>query len=218
MKKLIPIILSLAMIFSLSSCGGNSTTQDDESQSQVQTDDSAQTDEDTPANENSPTDEDTSSQDSSLWDISYYVDDFNQPTEDAYICSTTAFPGTFSNSATTDSLVYAHIAVDKDDISIFLYEYGSNQVKNSSSYNDDIYNIKMRTADGTDYNFTGTIYCGSDRIIVDPEHRAEVIDALSQEGNITTTFYIEDAEHTTTHYLFAVVSNNFAEKYQELYQ
>lgn len=115
-------------------------------------------------------------------------------------------------------LVYAHIAVDKDDISIFLYEYGSNQVKNSSSYNDDIYNIKMRTADGTDYNFTGTIYCGSDRIIVDPEHRAEVIDALSQEGNITTTFYIEDAEHTTTHYLFAVVSNNFAEKYQELYQ
>ena len=206
MKKLIPIILSLAMIFSLCSCGGNSTTQDDESQSQVQTDDSAQTD------------EDTSSQDSSLWDISYYVDDFNQPTEDAYICSTTAFPGTFSNSATTDSLVYAHIAVDKDDISIFLYEYGSNQVKNSSSYNDDIYNIKMRTADGTDYNFTGTIYCGSDRIIVDPEHRAEVIDALSQEGNITTTFYIEDAEHTTTHYLFAVVSNNFAEKYQELYQ
>ena len=196
MKKLIPIILSLAMIFSLCSCGGNSTTQDDESQSQVQTDDSAQTDEDTPANENSPTDEDTSSQDSSLWDISYYVDDFNQPTEDAYICSTTAFPGTFSNSATTDSLVYAHIAVDKDDISIFLYEYGSNQVKNSSSYNDDIYNIKMRN----------------------PEHRAEVIDALSQEGNITTTFYIEDAEHTTTHYLFAVVSNNFAEKYQELYQ
>ena len=92
MKKLIPIILSLAMIFSLCSCGGNSTTQDDESQSQVQTDDSAQTDEDTPANENSPTDGDTSSQDSSLWDISYYVDEFNQPTEDAYIYSTTAFP------------------------------------------------------------------------------------------------------------------------------
>ena len=120
MKKLIPIILSLAMIFSLCSCGGNSTTQDDESQSQLQTDDSAQTDEDTPANENSPTDGDTSSQDSSLWDISYYVDEFNQPTEDAYIYSTTAFPGTFSNSATTDSLVYAHIAVDKDDISILL--------------------------------------------------------------------------------------------------
>ena len=38
-----------------------------------------------------------------LWSVNYYVDDFQQPTEEWYITNETSFTGTFSNSATTNS-------------------------------------------------------------------------------------------------------------------
>lgn len=67
------------------------------------------------------------------WRIDYSVDDFNQPTDEWYITEDEYLVGTFSNSATTNSELYANVMVDLDDnVMIFLYEYGSRQVKNSS--------------------------------------------------------------------------------------
>lgn len=219
MKKLVPIILSIAMIFSLCSCGGNSTANEtDESQAQEQTDASAQPDEEAPTNDNEPTEEETPIQEPDLWDIYNYIDDFNQPTEDRYISNTTALVGTFSNSATTDSLLYAYLAVDADKVGIVLYEYGKYQVKNNSSTYADTYNITMRTADGTDHKMTGTLYCGQSVITVDDAYYDEIISALSGESNQTTAFAIVDAKYTTTKYLISVVSGNFVEKYQEVCQ
>lgn len=152
----------------------------------------------------------------SLWQTRYYVDNFNQPTDEGYVSNLTYFIGSFNNSATTDSLLYVEVVVDEEDITFFLYEYGRNQVKNSSSSYDDIYNITMRTDDGTDYNFTGVVYCGGDRLFIDQTYVPEVIAALSQDGN--TSFYIEDAERITTNYLFTITSSNFAKQYAELFQ
>ena len=54
------------------------------------------------------------------------MDDFNQPTDEWYITEDEYLVSTFSNSATTNSRLYANVMVDLDDnVMIFLYEYGS---------------------------------------------------------------------------------------------
>lgn len=216
MKKRIVLFLASLMCISLCACGGaestdgNNENNGDNATTQVESNSEIQTTDTSTETENNTEEE------ASLWETYYYVDDFNQPTEDGYICNSTYFIGTFSNSATTDSNLFVEVVVDNVDIAFFLYEYGNNQVKNSSSSYDDLYNITMRTADGTDLSFTGTMFCGDDRIFIDSNYIPQVISALSQEGNTMTSFYIENAERPTTNYLFTVLSNNFAEQYEAL--
>lgn len=226
MKKTLLIVLTLAMLLSLCACGSSndaptsnvedsSTTQTTDAPEQEAQNNETTSSESTP-NEEAPAETDKAEEEASLWETYYYVDDFNQPTEDGYICNSTYFLGTFSNSATTDSNLLVNVVVDEVDIAFFLYEYGSNLVKNNSSSYDDLYNITMRTADGTDLSFTGTMFCGDDRIFIDPDFIPQVVSALSQEGNTMTSFYIENAERTVNNYLFTVISNNFAEQYNAL--
>ena len=146
--------------------------------------------------------------------IDYYVDEFNQPTKDGYVYNPSYFLGTFSNSATTDSTLTVQMLVDKEDIAFFLYEYGKYQVKNSSSYSVDKYNITMKTADGTKHSLKGTVYCGGDRLFIDSKYKSKVIEAL--KSGETVSFYIEEKDRATTQYLFAVSSSNFADKYTQL--
>ncbi len=151
-----------------------------------------------------------------LWAIDYYVDDFNQPTDEGYVCNTTQAMGTFSNSATTDSLLLGRVLIDQSTISIFLQEYGNNMVKNSYSY-DKVYNIKMKTVDGTVHDLTGSIYANGDRIVIDDAYRDLVIDALCDEPLDDTafvSFYIEQADRLTTTYLLLVPMANFSSTYQ----
>ena len=226
MKKPLLIVLTLAMLLSLCACGGSndtptsnvedsSTTQTTDAPEQEAQNNETASSENTP-NEEAPTETDKAEEEASLWETYYYVDDFNQPTEDWYICNSTHFLGTFSNSAVSDANLLVDMVVDEVDIAFFLYEYGNNLVKNSSSSYDDLYNITMRTADGTDLSFTGTMFCGDDRIFIDPDFIPQVVSALSQEGNTMTSFYIENAERTVNNYLFTVISNNFAEQYNAL--
>lgn len=230
MKKTALFVLTAALLLSLCACGGSSDAPASEAEDSgtTQTADAPAQEEQTEApseepisetasDEEAPADADSGTE-GSLWETYYYVDNFNQPTEDGYIGNSTCFLGTFSNSATTDSELLVNVVVDEVDVAFFLYEYGRNRVKNSSSSRDDLYNITMRTADGADYSFTGVMYCGGDRIYVEQAHIAEVISALSQEGNAMTSFYVEDADRTTTHYLFTVISNNFAAQYETLMQ
>lgn len=148
------------------------------------------------------------------WQLNYYVDDFQQPTSEAYVSNKNYFTGTFSNSATTNSKLLVTFLADADNIAVFLYEYGRHQVKNSSSYNVDKYTISMKTADGTVYKLTGTVYCGGDRLIIDDRYNSTVLKALNSGENIS--FHIVDSEHTTTSYLFTVETNNFAEEYAKI--
>ena len=146
------------------------------------------------------------------WRIDYSVDDFNQPTDEWYITEDEYLVGTFSNSATTNSKLYANVMVDLDDnVMIFLYEYGSRQVKNSSERYWDEYNITMRTPDGADHKITGTMYCGDDRVNIDDAYIDEVLTALKGEGNVM--FRIENADRTVESYMIDVATSNFAELY-----
>lgn len=124
------------------------------------------------------------------------------------------FLGTFSNSATTDSDLLVEFLADREDITIFLYEYGRNLVKNSSSRYVEEYDITMKTAEGTKHSLTGTIYCGGDRLYIDEKYEATVLEALKSGEKVS--FYIVQSDRTTTTYLFTISTDNFAEQYQEL--
>ena len=66
-----------------------------------------------------------------LWSMDYYVDEFNQKTNEWYVTNNTLFLGKFNNSETSDSALTAQILVDKDSVAIILYEYAKKQVKNA---------------------------------------------------------------------------------------
>jgi len=149
-----------------------------------------------------------------IFSIGYYVDEFNQPTKDGYVVNNSYITGSFSNSATTDSLLNVQVLADKDDIAFFLYEYGRNTVKNSSSRYVEEYKITMKLADGTKHNMTGTIYCGDDRLFVDSIYESTVLNALKSGEQVS--FYIEKADRTVVTYLFTVNTSNFAEEYAHL--
>ena len=145
----------------------------------------------------------------------YYVDEFDQPTADGYVANDTYFVGKFSNSATNDSKLYVTVCVDKDSVVFFLYEYGRYQVKNSSSQYSDKYDIIMKTEDGTRYEFSGRIYAGGDRLFVEDDYEAIVLNALKSGGVVS--FHITESDRTTTTYLFSVQTTNFAEEYAKLF-
>lgn len=149
-----------------------------------------------------------------IWSVNYYVDDFQQPTDEWYITANTSFSGTFSNSATTNSKLTVQVAVDAEDIAFFLYEYGRSQVKNPSSNYVDEYDITMRTADGTDHSLSGTVYCGGDRLMIEGKDMDTVLAAMKDGGTIS--FHIVESDRTTTSYLFSLEASNFSQVYEEM--
>lgn len=151
---------------------------------------------------------------SGIWSVNYYVDDFQQPTDEWYITANTSFSGTFSNSATTNSKLAVQVAVDAEDVAFFLYEYGRSQVKNPSSNYVDEYDITMRTADGTDHSLSGTAYCGGDRLMIEGKDMDTVLAAMKDGGTIS--FHIVESDRTTTSYLFSLEASNFSQVYEEM--
>lgn len=149
-----------------------------------------------------------------VWAMRYYVDDFDMPTDKAYIYNKNYFTGTFSNSATTDSKLYAMILVDKSDISIFLYEYGRSQVKNSSSRYADGYDVIIRLSDGKKVEYEAYIYAGGDRMYFEDKDYNSIVNILKSGEEIA--IYIVEQERTTTNYLFKVDTSNFADVFKEM--
>ena len=206
MKKLLSVLLTLLLCLNLCACG------ESEGSSKKETETSNL--EETTTEESPKTSQSTPAEIKEGWKLDYYVDEFNEPTSEAYIHNKEYIIGNFSNSATTNSVLHSYFLIDNDNISIVLKEYGWNQVKNSSSRTVDAYLITMKTDDGTRYELTGTMYCGSDRIVIDANYRQMVIDALL--GTSDVSFYIVNKQYQTTKYLFTVPASNFSALYQKL--
>lgn len=100
--------------------------------------------------------------------------------------------------------------IDKDDITIFLYEYDMYPVKNPWSSADE-YDITIRTSSGDKY-LTGTMYSDGDRIFIDSQHISSVIQAL--RGGDEIMFHIASENMDT--YLFSVMPANFADEYDSI--
>lgn len=192
MKKLIAIIMLLSMVFCLTACGVKTDTTTTES-SNIET---------TSVEQNDETAESTTSTEEENWTKEYYVDDFNEPTDEWYISS--SFLGTFSNSATNNSALSGYVLVDAENVAFILYEYNRNQVKNVYSHAE-AYTIVARSDKG-EQTFNGCIYSEGDRIVVEKNSVEKMKDLLKNGGEIK--FYIYETDNSVTNYLFKLQSSN----------
>lgn len=202
MKKLIALILLLSMIVCLSACGTKEKDTETNESTQVET----STDETN--NQTQQNDESAESNVSTVketWTKDFYVDDFNEPTDEWVVYS--SFDGTFSNSATNDSRLSGQVLIDAQYVAFILYEYNRNQVKNIYSDAEE-YTIITRTNDA-EQTFKGYIYSEGDRIIVDENNTESIKNLLKTGGEIK--FYIYETDNSVTNYLFKVASNNLSD-------
>ncbi|MFA5603167.1 MAG: hypothetical protein WDA21_05540, partial [Bacilli bacterium] len=83
----------------------------------------------------------------SSWKVNYYVDEFKNKTDVAYVIqSNNLTKGNFSNSATNNSSAYVKFLVNKNSVYLELYEYDSNFPVTAIS--SDRAHIKIQTDDG----------------------------------------------------------------------
>lgn len=195
MKKLFALFLSVVMLFCLTACGDVVTTVDNDHTTTTTT-------------TTTRTTTTTKAPDTSVWEMCYYVDDFDQPTDEWYVANKSYFVGKFSNSATTDSTLYAVMLVDADSVAFFLYEYGKYLVKNSYSRSNS-YTIKMKDTAGKQYTLSGYIPSNGDRLIVDNSDEKTVLNALKKSGEVH--FVIYDSDRTVEEYKFSVKTSNFSQ-------
>lgn len=152
-------------------------------------------------------------EESKLWVLSYYEDEFKEPTDECYITNSKYFEGTFSNTATTDSKLYVQILADKSRFSIKLLEYGKNIVENSSSSQAVNYTITIKYDDGEKSKIYADMQPGEDEITMNSPYGYYLASKLKE--NKSLSFYICESKRTTTNYLFTVMSDNFQEIYDE---
>lgn len=201
MKKIIAIIMLLSMVFCLAACGVKTDTTTNES-SKVETTSVEQNDETAETKQKEETTESTASIKEENWTKEYYVDEFNEPTDEWFISS--SFLGTFSNSATNNSALSGYVLVDAENVAFILYEYNRNQVKNIYSHAE-AYTIVARSDKG-EQTFNGCIYSEGDRIVVEENSVGKMKDLLKNGGEIK--FYIYETDNSVTNYLFKVQSSN----------
>lgn len=152
--------------------------------------------------------------DMGMWEIQYYVDEFDNPTTDGFITNADWIVGTFSNSAATDRTLYVSWVIDKEDVAVILFEYGRSRVK--SSYSSTEYSIVMLDPDGNKINMTGTMNKGGDRIFFSSEDKEKVLNAL--ERNSSVSFRItETGKYASSSYLFKIGDTSyFSNAYDQL--
>jgi DNA-directed RNA polymerase subunit RPC12/RpoP len=145
------------------------------------------------------------------WEITFYVDEFNNPTNQAYIRTSDVLYGTFSNSATTDSTLYARILIDTEDIAIKLWEYGRNEV---NAYTSTDYKITILDDSGTKHYTTGTMYKNGDRIYLADWTLVNLL-----QDNAQLKIYIQENSKygVNSTYLFSVKNGNFNSIYYDFY-
>lgn len=150
----------------------------------------------------------------SKWEKRYYVDEFNNPTSNAFIAPTDTISGTFSNSATTNSRLNAYVRVNKEDCEIMLWEYGSSMVKASSTTD---YDITILLPDGTKQYFTGTMYKNGTVICFDDY--SAIITLLKNTDGILKFYIKEDSDYgVNSTYLFEVNTSGFKDLYNQTFK
>ena len=141
-----------------------------------------------------------------MWTVSHYVDEFGEPTKQAYITNTSSIIGTFSNTATQNSdLKVDFLITNSSKISFQLYEYaGNNPVK---AYSSDSYRVQIQDKDGNRLKLTATNY--SDRLTFDRSASIKVHNVLMKGGSVK--FNIYEIETPTTEYNFTIQNADWYE-------
>lgn len=130
----------------------------------------------------------------SEWTKRYFVDEFEEPTEAFYYQTTVE--GSFSNTATTNSLLLVSVIVNEDnEVSFSIYEYGS--VK--SVGNGDSYDIAFKGSSSGVVRDTGKLYT---RMYFDAKSKI-FFNSITESDN--TKIIITDSNvYSHTKYIFSV--------------
>lgn len=151
-------------------------------------------------NNDSSKNEEGKQEDTGIWEITHYVDEFNNPTYEKYIRCKHLLSGKFSNSATDNSELSAQLLIDGTSASIMLYEYGDLKVKTYSSSGEE-YLISVLDNDGVKHSLKGTMY--SDRITMKYGDKEELLSILAKGGSIR--FSIVNKTRAIDNYSFSIV-------------
>ncbi len=146
----------------------------------------------------------------SVWEIGEYTDEFGLPTGNKYILVDSY--GTFSNSATTNSKLYAALQIDKSNIGIMLWEYGSHLVK--GTFDSESYPITILDSNGTKHSFTGTIYKSDTRVYFRSADREKVLNLLRNNSKLSV--YLKSSKYSISTYLFEIDTKGFNEAYKQI--
>lgn len=141
-----------------------------------------------------------------MWSVNHYVDEFGEPTKQAYITNTSSIMGTFSNSATQNSALKVDFLItNSSKISFQLYEYaGNNPVK---AYSADSYRVQIQDKDGNRLKLTATNY--ADRLTFDRSSSIKVHNVFMKGGSVK--FNIYEIETPTTEYNFTIQNSDWYE-------
>jgi len=147
-----------------------------------------------------------------IWEVSYYVNDFGAPTQEAYITTDKFIEGTFSNTAVQDRKLNVRILITAASfIAIKLYEYaGNNPVKASRP---DSYTVLLQDNDGvrTELKAVNT----SERLKFNKQASKQIHNAFLKGG--TVKFRITHDDRQTNQYKFDIQKSNYYENaYREL--
>ncbi len=134
-----------------------------------------------------------------MWKLKYYVDDFGESTKEALITNSELIKGLFSNTATTNSNLNVKFLIDNElSISIKLFEYGGNNPVKAYSSQD--YTIYIQDKDGQRFKLNA--YNSSDRLTMLPSDSLILHNALIKGGTIK--FKIIDNRISSTEYSFII--------------
>ncbi len=158
------------------------------------------------------------------WEQAFYLDPFNDPTDERYIGTGARLTGTYSSASVTDGKLEAELAVDAEKISVALYEGGKDRVKNGL-HSAIAFPVTVKRADGTTFTAEGFMPSGGDSVIIE-EAQAERILAAGETaapGNFISaalcqadgevSFYLTRSDLPASSYLFRVKCANFAQLY-----
>lgn len=206
MKKVIAIVLCFCFCLGMCACNSQVDNTNDKTNEQF----------------DSLNDESSSTivESSDNWIVQYYVDEFNQQTNEWYIANEELFYGQFSNSATTDSQLSVRVLIDGTKqwvnnsettvISFLLYEYGLNQVKNPFSEHER-YVVQIRDDNGNEYSGYGTVPSKEDRLILNAKTSDKLLEFMENSEKVAV--YIKEEEGISS-YLFSITTENFFDCYE----
>lgn len=134
-----------------------------------------------------------------MWKVNFYVDDFGEPTKEGYIRNTSLISGFFSNTATQNSdLNVKFLISNSSDVDMMLYEYArQNPIKSSSS---ESYRVLIQDKDGERLKLRATSY--GDRLSFSKTDSRKVHNILMKGGEIK--FRIIENDRPTTNYKFTI--------------
>jgi hypothetical protein len=134
-----------------------------------------------------------------MWAVRYYVDDFGEPTTKNYVTNTDLILGIFSNTATQNSALAVRLMISSSsDISIQLFEYAHNNPVKASS--PDSYRALVKDKDGNRYDLTAINYL--DRLHFDKIASRKLHNILMNGGTIKVN--IVEIDTPTTQYDFTI--------------